>query len=79
MEVLFYSDCCKWLVSLALPDPLCAGAYLLEIISAVLRGSGIIHRPKKSWAYSFCWTLINHVIFSLHKVIHFPEITSMQS
>ena len=32
--------------SLALPDPLRTGAYRLEIISAALRGSGTIHRPK---------------------------------
>ena len=32
--------------SLALPDPLRTDAYRLEIISAALRGSGTIHRPK---------------------------------
>ena len=33
--------------SLALPDPLRTGAYRLEIISAVLRGSGTVHSTKK--------------------------------
>ena len=33
-------------ISLTLPDPLRTGAYLLEIISVALRGSGTIHRPK---------------------------------
>jgi len=33
--------------SLALPDPLRAGAYRLEIISAALRGSGTVYRSKK--------------------------------
>ena len=34
--------------SLALPDPLRTGAYRLEIISAVLRGSGTVHSTKNS-------------------------------
>ena len=34
------------LISLTLPDPLRTGAYLLEIISVALQGSGTIHRPK---------------------------------
>ena len=33
-------------ISLALPDPLRTGTYRLEIISAVLRGSGTIHSTK---------------------------------
>ena len=33
--------------SLAWPDPLRTGAYRLEIISAVLRGSGTVHSTKK--------------------------------
>jgi len=33
--------------SLAWPDPFCAAAYRLEIISAALQGSGIVHESKK--------------------------------
>ena len=40
MKVLEYAR--AHLGSLALPDPLRTGAYRLEIISAVLRGSGTI-------------------------------------
>jgi len=32
--------------SLAWPDPFRAGAYRLEIISAALQGSGMVHRLK---------------------------------
>ena len=44
-------DCCGspqlYDTSLAWPDPLHTGAYqLLEIISAMLQESGIVHRPK---------------------------------
>ena len=39
--------------SLALPDPLSTGAYRLDIISAVLRGSGTVHSTKKYQSQQF--------------------------
>ena len=50
--------------SLALPDPLRTGAYRLEIISAVLRGSGTVHSTKNIQANSFCWVLIRSRVLS---------------
>ena len=41
------SDTFAFVSSLAWPDPLRTGAYRLEIISAVLRGSGTVHGTKK--------------------------------
>ena len=35
-------------ISLGLPDPLHTGTYRLEIISAMLQGSGTFHRPKSN-------------------------------
>ena len=51
-------------ISLALPDPLRTGAYRLEIISAVLQGSGTVHSTKSIRANSFCWVLISSRVLS---------------
>jgi len=40
--------------SLAWPDPFCAAAYRLEIISAALQGSGIVHESKKKSVVGEC-------------------------
>ena len=55
---------CRGITSLALQDPLRTGAYRLEIISAVLRGSGTFHSTKNIRANSFCWVLIRSRVHS---------------
>ena len=50
----------RWVISsLAWPDPFCAAAYRLEIISGVLQGSGLVRDFKKhcshQWLVSVNW------------------------